>query len=324
MATTGWRVLLGLLWRRQRSQQQLAGPGNLPSSRTSVDKMRRLIASLLALSLAWPALAGSFYVATTGNDANDCTTATAEEPSLPQRRQSAPGARRPPKPFAQAQAPRIPRGPCATVQGAVDKAPRTESAGILIAPGTYPDPISISHRPLGVSLHGPRGVSPCRESDAASVVLSSGVSAMDFSNLNVGCLTLGGAIGLSCRQFTICDYINVRFVATSVQISGVEFSVVSCGGTIWIRNGGSSVVSVMQSRANMSCPYNLPGDLVYSDAFVHGTSFSTISASGLMTQAYSIAPGKQWNLVDSILYLPQTGYSIPGTGSIATNSYVFR
>jgi len=247
--------------------------------------------TLIALVLfCAPAMAGTAYVAPPadgGSDGNDCLA---------------------------------PSTPCATVQGAVDKTARTERTAIHIAPGTYPDAIDVSFRPFGVTLRGKVGT--CAESDAAAVVLSAGVVAQDYTNLNARCVTLGGATGLYCRQLAICDYVDVRLAATTTQLSAVELSMLNCGGSIWIRAGGSSVVSLNQSKANMGCWFDLPSGLSYRNAFVIGVNFSVFNMQGMQSAAHSIALGKQWILTNSILYRPQQ-YAVPGSGVFETASSVY-
>lgn len=223
-----------------------------------------------------------------GNDANTCETANA---------------------------------PCATIPAAIAKSPRTESVTVkFVGPYSHPAHIDVSFRTFGVTIWG--GPFGCGEPEAAAVVLGGGITAQDYTNLNLQCLTVAGHNGLHCRQFAICDYVNVRLAATSTQLSAVDKSVINCGGSVWIRGGGSTFIAVGNSIANMGCWFGLPAGLSFADTFVSGTGFSVINTTGMAIAAHPIGPAKKWILTNSVLYKP-AAYQLPGVGSVEIASTVY-
>jgi hypothetical protein len=249
------------------------------------------LALLVALN-GGPAQA-QLYVATTGNNANACTS-SAE--------------------------------PCLTIQGAIDKVPGGSLGTLItIAAGTYNETPNIYYY-RAIHLVG-----NCNDLTAVQITTDGiGIVVQDHAIGIIECMTISatanGATGIVSRQFSIVDADRLRFSGfpEGNYFSAVEGSTLSCvpgpnGEPIVLTGSASTFASASDgSHLKVNCPVSFQSSQTYTH-FISCTELSVCKATGLAWAGLSIT-GKQYNCDNSDFTQPSgsppTGYtkSIPGTG----------
>jgi hypothetical protein len=257
----------------------------------------RVAFSLIILLLSCIiANASSFYVATTGDDSNDCLTENT---------------------------------PCQTIQAAVAKIPIATVADIYIAAGIYADAVNAAHFRV-VNVRGDCAdpsrviVQPIRDAGTA-------FWAQDYATLGVSCLTISsphtGDIGIAARQFAIVDFQYVHFGAFpgGIHISIADLSVASCTGPYFMDNLATVHAAVSGlSRLTPSCPIYVTAPLAFTvfaqsawKSFLNAGA-ATISGAG----AGSMTTGIQWIAQDATIILPAGGFPGNAPGQTYDNATV--
>src|SRR5262249_9778595 len=116
--------------------------------------------------------------------------------------------------------------PCATIQRAVDLAPKYAQTSILLSHGTYSAGAKVAHYKF-VTIDG-----DCANRYAVTISNPPGgtaFTAQDFGILGIQCVVItGGSIGLLTRQFSVLDYVKITFGPMAVHISAGESSKINC------------------------------------------------------------------------------------------------
>ena len=210
--------------------------------------MRWLLLALVFM--AGTAFAGTAYVSPTGNDANDCQSwATA----------------------------------CKTPQRGADslKAPdgMTGSGTVDLADGTYTSGASVLYyRFVGF-------VGNCAEPWKVKVSRSGPGSVFvgeDHAVLIVKCMEIEApsGVGIQSRQYTIVDYIDIRWGAALVKVSVGEMSKANCGGTQWLLVGGINYAQANgQSQLALGCAHWVNSGQSFTH-FVNASASSVILFGG--------------------------------------------
>ena len=262
-----------------------------------------LFAASLAFSYffaanAWAQKYVTYHVAETGNDANDCAAAET---------------------------------PCLTIQHAVDLVQSGEVGRILVADGTYRDPVNVYYY-KAVDISG-----NCDHPDRTTLTLVKDGAiafwAQDHSILGVACFTVNSSArynaGIASRQFAIIDFHDVHFGAFTdgVHIASVDHGQLTCTRDYWIDGGARAhILAQIQSSVNLgSCNITIGPALefqVFAD--VNWLSYLYVAEARFNGAGVGAATSaKQYNIVNSTLHVGSV--LLPGDkpGSVSHNGTVW-
>ncbi|MFL4980958.1 MAG: hypothetical protein ACJ8FV_21010 [Xanthobacteraceae bacterium] len=211
--------------------------------------------------------------------------------------------------------------PCSP-QGAVEACLIGSACTIVLQPGIYIDPAVNIYYHRTLYMTGDCG-NPYAVVFRATRPNTPLVFVQDHATGRIGCLTMEstttGTSGLFGRQHSIIDYFSIAFgsMRNGRHVALNEFSIASCGETIWLIAGATVHAGVWNlSKLNLACQINLTNPWIF-EYFLVATDWSIVDAY----DATFTGPGaghsagiRCFNYL-AIVNRPLNGQSFPGNGA---------